>query len=95
MDPLSDAPLAIRDQIQAISEEWVSDKALPEMGFTLGGLDELDDPAVRCLIAIDARPHHSRHHQLDAVLSRTASRSDGPWISCVAAARDSRASWSS
>jgi len=31
----------------------VSDKALPEMGFTLGGLDELDDPAVRCLIAID------------------------------------------
>ncbi len=47
------APLAIRDQIQAISEEWVSDKALPEMGFTLGGLDELDDPAVRCLIAVD------------------------------------------
>ena len=49
----TEAPLAIRDQIQAISEEWVSDKALPEMGFTLGGLDELDDPAVRCLIAID------------------------------------------
>jgi phosphatidylglycerol lysyltransferase len=48
-----DAPLAIRDQIQAISEEWVSDKALPEMGFTLGGLEELDDPAVRCLIAVD------------------------------------------
>ena len=47
------APLAVRDQIQAISEEWVSDKALPEMGFTLGGLDELNDPAVRCLIAID------------------------------------------
>ncbi len=48
-----DAPLAIRDQIQAISEEWVADRALPEMGFTLGGLDELDDPVVRCLIAID------------------------------------------
>ncbi len=48
-----DAPLAIRDQIQAISEEWVSDKALPEMGFTLGGLDELDDRAVRCLVAVD------------------------------------------
>lgn len=48
-----DAPLAVRDQIQAISEEWVSDKALPEMGFTLGGLDELDDKAVRCLIAVD------------------------------------------
>lgn len=49
-----DAPLSIRDQIQAISEEWVSDKALPEMGFTLGGLDELDDPAVRVLVAVDA-----------------------------------------
>ncbi len=48
-----DAPLSIRGQIQAISEEWVSDKALPEMGFTLGGVDELDDPAVRCLIAVD------------------------------------------
>ncbi|MBM9466655.1 DUF2156 domain-containing protein [Nakamurella leprariae] len=47
------APLAVRDQIQAISEEWVSDKALPEMGFTLGGIAELDDPHVRCLIAVD------------------------------------------
>ena len=24
------------------------------MGFTLGGLDELDDPHVRCLVAVDA-----------------------------------------
>jgi lysylphosphatidylglycerol synthetase-like protein (DUF2156 family) len=48
------ASLAVRDQIKAISEEWVSDKALPEMGFTLGGVEELDDPAVRCLIAVDA-----------------------------------------
>ena len=31
----------------------MSDKALPEMGFTLGGLDELDDRAVRCLVAVD------------------------------------------
>jgi lysylphosphatidylglycerol synthetase-like protein (DUF2156 family) len=49
-----DAPLSIRDQIAAISEEWVSDKALPEMGFTLGGIDELNDRNVRCLIAVDA-----------------------------------------
>jgi phosphatidylglycerol lysyltransferase len=47
------APLAITDQIRAISEEWVADKGLPEMGFTLGGLDELADDAVRCLIAVD------------------------------------------
>nr|WP_256991946.1 MULTISPECIES: DUF2156 domain-containing protein [unclassified Rhodococcus (in: high G+C Gram-positive bacteria)] len=48
-----DAPFVITDQIAAISEEWVSDKGMPEMGFTLGGLDELDDRDVRCLIAVD------------------------------------------
>jgi phosphatidylglycerol lysyltransferase len=49
----SHAPLAITDQIRAISEEWVADKGLPEMGFTLGGLAELADYDVRCLIAVD------------------------------------------
>ncbi len=49
------APLPISEQIRAISEEWVADKALPEMGFTLGGLEELNDPDVRCLIAVGAR----------------------------------------
>ncbi|MDH6114505.1 phosphatidylglycerol lysyltransferase [Kitasatospora sp. MAP12-15] len=47
------APLVIQDQVRSISEEWVSDKGLPEMGFTLGGLEELDDPAVRMLVAVD------------------------------------------
>lgn len=47
------APLALTDQIIAISEEWVADKGMPEMGFTLGGLAEVDDPAVRCLVAVD------------------------------------------
>lgn len=49
-----DAPVAITDQIRAISEEWVADKGLPEMGFTLGGLDELADDEVRLLVAVDA-----------------------------------------
>lgn len=48
------APLVITDQVRAISEDWVADKGLPEMGFTLGGLDELADPQVRCLLAVDA-----------------------------------------
>jgi lysylphosphatidylglycerol synthetase-like protein (DUF2156 family) len=48
-----DAPLGVRDQIRAISEEWSADKGLPEMGFTLGGLAELDDPHVRLLLAVD------------------------------------------
>lgn len=33
--------------------DWVGDKGLPEMGFTLGGVDEALDPAVRLGIAID------------------------------------------
>jgi phosphatidylglycerol lysyltransferase len=49
-----ETPHTFTDQIETIAEEWVSDKGMPEMGFTLGGLDELDDPAVRCLLAIDA-----------------------------------------
>ena len=48
-----EAPLAIADQIHAISEEWVADKKMPEMGFTLGGIEEINDPEVRCLLAID------------------------------------------
>lgn len=47
-------PVGLRDQIHAISEDWVSQKGLPEMGFTLGGIDELDDPSVRLLLAVDA-----------------------------------------
>lgn len=30
----------------------MADKGLPEMGFTLCGLDELNDPNIRCLIAV-------------------------------------------
>ncbi|MFI6102085.1 phosphatidylglycerol lysyltransferase domain-containing protein [Lentzea sp. NPDC051213] len=50
----ADAPYAITDQIRSISSEWVADKGLPEMGFTLGGLQELTGDGVRCLLAIDA-----------------------------------------
>ena len=50
----ADAPHAITDQVRAISAEWVADKGLPEMGFTLGGLRELTGDGVRCLLAIDA-----------------------------------------
>jgi len=40
-------------QINEISEAWVAEKDLPEMGFTLGGMDELRDPDVRLMIACD------------------------------------------
>ena len=49
-----EAPLELAGQIRQISRKWVADKGLPEMGFTLGGLDELNDPEIRCLIAVDA-----------------------------------------
>jgi lysylphosphatidylglycerol synthetase-like protein (DUF2156 family) len=47
----SAAPSALRTQVAELSEEWLAAKGLPEMGFTLGGLDELNDPDIRCLIA--------------------------------------------
>src|SRR5262249_62042929 len=36
------------------SAAWMAGKGLPEMGFPLGGLDELNDPDIRCLIAVGA-----------------------------------------
>ncbi|MFB2581098.1 bifunctional lysylphosphatidylglycerol flippase/synthetase MprF [Herbiconiux sp. P15] len=41
-------------QINAISEAWVSEKELPEMGFTLGALEEIKDPDVALMLALDA-----------------------------------------
>lgn len=43
----------VRAQIAQLSEEWVAEKALPQLGFTLGGLDELKDDSVLCCVAVD------------------------------------------
>ena len=48
-----DLDLAVAAKITALSEEWVSDKALPEMGFTLGGLKEMQVPGTQLLYALD------------------------------------------
>jgi phosphatidylglycerol lysyltransferase len=50
---LAEEPFAVLAQVRAISEQWVGDKGLPEMGFTLGGVDEALDPAVKVGLAID------------------------------------------
>lgn len=42
-------------QLDALSEQWIAEKALPEMGFTLGGLDELKDPETALMLAIGAQ----------------------------------------
>lgn len=44
----------LQRQIITIDHAWVAGKGLPEMGFTLGGIREIDDPEVRCLLALDA-----------------------------------------
>lgn len=51
---LAEQPWAILAQVRAISEQWVGDKGLPEMRFTLGGVDEALDPEVWVGIAVDA-----------------------------------------
>ena len=48
-----DMPPHLRLQLDEVSEEWASRKRVPEMGFTLGGLDELMDPNVVCCLALD------------------------------------------
>src|SRR3954452_19253158 len=51
---LAAQPRGVQVQVRAISEQWVGDKGLPEMGFTLGGLEEAMDPDVRVGLAVDA-----------------------------------------
>jgi phosphatidylglycerol lysyltransferase len=47
-------PLELLGQIHEISGKWMVGKGLPEMNFMLGGLGELNDPNIRCLIAVGA-----------------------------------------
>lgn len=54
MVSLADESFAVKTQVRAISEEWVGDKGLPEMGFTLGSVEEAMDPAVRVALAVDS-----------------------------------------
>ncbi|WP_444964470.1 bifunctional lysylphosphatidylglycerol flippase/synthetase MprF [Pseudarthrobacter enclensis] len=46
-------PAALRLRLNEVSEEWAAGKSVPEMGFTLGGVDELDDEEVLCCLAVD------------------------------------------
>ncbi|PRZ40773.1 lysylphosphatidylglycerol synthetase-like protein (DUF2156 family) [Antricoccus suffuscus] len=50
--PLRSQPRAIVDQVRNLSDQWVAEKELPEMGFTLGGIEEAEDPATRVALAI-------------------------------------------
>jgi len=46
--------VAMTNQIAEISESWVVQKKLPELGFTLGGIDELDDRDILLGLAVDS-----------------------------------------
>jgi lysylphosphatidylglycerol synthetase-like protein (DUF2156 family) len=51
---LAEQPRQLIAQVREISEEWLGEKGMPEMGFTLGGIDEALDPHTRVGLAIDA-----------------------------------------
>ncbi|WRS30421.1 DUF2156 domain-containing protein [Actinomycetaceae bacterium MB13-C1-2] len=50
---LNEAPWSLLAQVRMISEQWTGDKGLPEMGFTLGTVDEALDPEVLVGVALD------------------------------------------
>ncbi len=52
MTHLKAEPWGVQQQLRAISEAWVGDKDLSEMRFTLGTLDEAEDPEVRLALAL-------------------------------------------
>jgi len=51
---LADESWALVTQVRTVSEEWVGEKGMPEMGFTLGGVDEALDRRTRVGLAIGA-----------------------------------------
>ncbi|WP_137725245.1 bifunctional lysylphosphatidylglycerol flippase/synthetase MprF [Prescottella subtropica] len=50
---LRDQPSDVLSQVRGISEQWVGEKDLPEMGFTLGTVEEALDDDVRVALAAD------------------------------------------
>jgi lysylphosphatidylglycerol synthetase-like protein (DUF2156 family) len=68
------APSTITDQIRAVSEEWLANKGLPELEFTLSGVNALADDEVRLLIAMDS------DRVVQAVTSWLPMRRDGAVI---------------
>lgn len=46
-------PFSIRSQLVSISEEWVAQKKLPQMGFTLGRTEDVDNPDINVAVATD------------------------------------------
>lgn len=53
MTRLADEPRNVVAQVRKISEQWTGDKALPEMKFTLGTVDEALDPEVMVGLAFN------------------------------------------
>ncbi|XAS65843.1 DUF2156 domain-containing protein [Micrococcaceae bacterium Sec5.8] len=66
---------AVRAQLSEVSEDWAAQKSVPEMGFTLGGIDELEDEEVLCCLAVDAEG------QVQGVTSWLPVHADGRLVS--------------
>ena len=49
---LADEPSHVREQVEQISRGWLGGKGLPELGFTLGGVEEALDPEVLVGLAV-------------------------------------------
>ncbi|HEY5882615.1 MAG TPA: DUF2156 domain-containing protein [Nakamurella sp.] len=54
MVTLADEPWSMVRQVEELSQQWLGDKELPEMGFTLGGVTEALDREVKVGLAVDA-----------------------------------------
>ena len=54
MVSLADEPWSMVRQVEELSQQWLGDKELPEMGFTLGGVTEALDREVKVGLAVGA-----------------------------------------
>ena len=70
MVTLADEPWSMVRQVEHLSQEWLGDKELPEMGFTLGGVTEALDPEVKVGLAVGADGKRARRDVVDAGVRR-------------------------
>ncbi len=88
-----DLPSRYSREITAVSEEWVAHKKLPEMGFTLGGMEELKDSDVGIFLAL-GKDGGIERPRAGCRVGPTGRSPAGRSTSCGAATDPCPASWS-
>ena len=95
MVTLADESWGLVRQVENLSQEWLGDKELPEMGFTLGGVTEALDRMSRWALPLALTARCTASRPGCRCTAATTKSSAGRWISCAARMAASGRRWNS